>query len=728
MFSLPAVSAYHLSFTSVWIWLIVAGFVAAVVLTWFYYRRTNPMLSRGCRIALGTLRGLALAALFFVFAEPLLVIENSDTKAPVVAVLVDNSTSMKLNRHSTAQFAAIDAYLRNIESKQPGGAQIVRYSFGDTLRRDGVLDGSLPVTAIGEVLADLKRLHEEDNLQSIVLLSDGASNLGSSPVSEAKDLGLPVTTIGFGDPNPLSDIRVVEINTNPVGFVGKEFPVQVVVESRGFENLRLPLRLRQGERILAEQEIDLQGQGRRQTFDLKYTPTDEGEFVIEAAAPVQSNEESEKNNSRQAQIKIRASQIKILLAAAYLNWDFKFLNRALSARSDFKVDRFVESQQRIGGTIPFPANVNALNEYDAVILYDFDADWIADRKQLLDAFFERTGKGLWILAGERFSQRPKTRLPAEMFPYRFVEGRITSESRETNLALTERGRIHPLLRLGADGAATQRLLNELPPFTAFARAFDPRREATILASVPSTFPDEPETPIFAAQPYRSGKVALLSAWPLWRLDFLTQGLKTGDSTYVRLVENMVLWLVAREDVERITITPERPIFIAGEAVHLNARVLDESYVPVEDADVEAVVASQQNPNDSLLISFRFVRPGLYSADLQYLPSGNYRVSGRITREGVRIANPGASFVVEPYSLEDLSQIANFDLLKRISEVSGGAFYAADDTAAIPRFAEFPQTVKVSRAEFTLFDNIWLLTLIIVALCAEWYLRKRYQLL
>ncbi len=721
-------TTYSLSFTSPWLWAIALVFLATIVLTYFYYRRTNPPLSRSLRIILGILRGLALLALFFVFAEPLLEQQSAEDKPPVVAILTDNSTSMATNRHSAAQFAAIEDYLGSISSRLPANAVIEHFSFADTVIPGRATGSGLPVTAIGTALDQLAQLHENENLQAVVMLSDGASNLGPNPVAEARKIGVPVTTIGFGDPNPLPDIRIAKVECNPVGFVGKEFPVEVTLESRGFEGLRLPLRLRRGDRVLTRQEIDLVGQGRQQTVKLQFAPEAEGEIVIEASTPVQANEESDKNNSRQVHVKIRASQIRILLAAASLNWDFKFLNRALSAKDDFKVDLAVESRQKIAGTVPFPENIAGLAEYDALILYDFDADWLGNHKQLLDAFFDRTGKGLFFLAAEKFGASAKVRLPESLLPYRFADGRSTLVRQEVQFDLTERGRIHPLMRLAEDGVTIQRILNALPPFTGYLLASDPRPEATVIASVPPLVAGEQDLPIFAAQRYRSGKVACLSAFPFWKLDFLSKTVNEADSTYSRLVENMVLWLVAREDVERVTITPERPIFIAGESVNLSARVLDEAFVPVEDAEVEAVVKSVQNPADSLVVGFRYDRPGLYSADLHYLPSGNYSIRGRVERQGVKLGNPTSSFIVEPYSLEDLSQIANFDLLKRISEVSGGQFYAAADTASIPPFQSLSSKIVVHRSEFALFDNIWLLGIIIAALCVEWYVRKRYQLL
>ncbi len=728
MLNVLLLTRYSLSFTSVWLWVIALAFVATVVATVFYYRRTNPMLTRGFRITLGVLRGLALAALFFVFAEPLLVMEDSESKPATVAILVDNSTSMANNRHSSEQFSRIEDFVANIKAKLPPDVETVRYTFSDTLTRDGIIDGEFPVTAIGNVLSYLGKDFTEANLQGVVLLSDGASNLGANPVTEARTLGVPVTSIGFGDPNPLPDIRIAQINCNPIGFVGKDFPVEITVESRGFEGLRLPLRIRQGDRTLVQSDIDLEGQGRQQKVSLSFAPDKEGEVVLEASAPVQAKEESEKNNSRQIAVKIRASQIKILLAASSLTWDYKFLHRALAAKTDFKIDASIDSPQRIAGSIPFPDNVDALDNYDALILIDFDSDWFANRKQQFDAFFERTGKGMFVLAGENFGQRPKTRLPADLLPFQPSDGQITIMRQEVQLNLTERGRIHPLMRLAEDGAGTQKLLNGLPPFSGYLRSSRTRPEATVIAEVPAVLEGESATPIMAAHRYRNGKVACLSAFPFWRLDFLAKSIDETDSTYNRLIDNMVLWLVAREDVERVVITPDRPIFIAGESVRLNARVLDDSYIPVEDAEVEASLLSRQNPADSMVVSFRYDRPGNYSADLHYLPSGEYQVNGRVKREGVAIARPQTTFIVEPYSLEDLSQTANFDALKRISEVSGGQFYAADDTASISQFAGLQPKTFVHRSELTLFDNKFLLIFIILMLCTEWFLRKRYQLL
>lgn len=722
------IAGYSLSFTSVWLWLIALVFLISVAATYFYYRRTNPMLNRSFRILLGVLRGLALAALFFVFAEPLLVISRTNNKQPTIAVVVDNSSSMSQNRHSGEQFKNIDIYLKDIKSKIAPGTKIDQYALSDTIIANGEIKGTYPVTAIGDGLSYLREDYDGENLQGVILLSDGAFNLGRNPASEAKKLGAPVTTIGFGNPNPLPDIRIAEVNCNPVGFAGKEFPVEVTLESRGFENLRLPVRLRHGDKVLVQKDIDLVGNGKQQTVELQFVPAAEGQMTLEVSVPVQQNEESDKNNTKQVQVKIRKSRIKILLASAYLNWEYKFLNRALSSKKDFEVSSQIDAKQKLAGTVPFPENIDALNEYDAVILNDFDAEWFNNRKQLWDAFFDRSGKGMFFIAAENFAGKPRNSFVASLLPYQFAEGKQTILPKQISLTMTERGKIHPLMRLAEDVNQTQRILNALPPFSGYLLTSAIAKDAVVIAATPSIMVGEPDTPVLAAHRYRSGKVAMLSAFPFWKLDFLAKGVNEGDSTMVRLMENMVLWLVARDDIERIAITPDKPIMIAGETVKLNARVFDESYQAIDDAELTAKLTSAQNPKDSSIVSFQLVHPGNYVATLHYLPSGNYQVSGVVRRGGQTIGTPSTTFIVEPYSLEDLSHISDFDMLKRMSSLSGGYFYAADDTASIPPFPKYQEKTVVKRSELVLFDYPALLVLIIATLCAEWYLRKRYQLL
>lgn len=724
------IGGYSLAFNAGNLWLIGLIFLVAIGLTWLYYRRTNPPLPGSRRLILGLLRGVAIAALFFVLAEPLLVQKSVESQPPIAAVLIDNSRSMAANQASTEQFSSISDYLGSVESRFDPATEVKVFTVTDTLIPGSDPDGSGEATALGDALHYLATEMEEHNLQSVTLLSDGASNLGVNPATAAKSLGVPVNTIGFGNPNPLPDVQLVEVDHNATGFADKEFEIEVMVESRGFDNTRIPIRVRHHGRNLTQQEITLAGGGRRQSETIKFMPPGEGTYTFEISLPAQEAEDSDKNNSKQIQVRFRKSRIKILLAAAYLNWEFKFLKQVLGANEDFEVIASLESSDsghRLSGTRPFPENVEALGEFDALLLLDFPPEWFEHRRQILDAFFARTGTGAFILAAENFAANRGNDYVDALLPYRFARRTPEIVAQEAFLEPTEQGRIHPLLRLSDDPAENDQLLAVLPPFGAHLLPLETAAGASILATAPMG-DGTAEVPLLGVKRYRTGKVALLSAYPLWKLHFLAHSFDETTNSYATLMQNLILWLVARDDQQRISITPDRPIAIAGEPVELSAQVLDESFMPLADAQVEANLVNEDHLEDTLVVSFLPDRPGQYHARLPYLAPGKYEITGRVEREGLVLGNPTSSMVVEPFSLEDLSRVADFDMLKSISRASGGTFIAAADTAQLAAQPLYLPREQSRISESSLFDNPILLGLFVAAICAEWYLRRRYQLL
>lgn len=77
-------------------WLLVLCALGAAALTYWSYRRTTPPLSRGRRLLLGGLRFLALFLVLFLLFQPVLRRVLRTEEPPVLAVLIDNSRSLRL--------------------------------------------------------------------------------------------------------------------------------------------------------------------------------------------------------------------------------------------------------------------------------------------------------------------------------------------------------------------------------------------------------------------------------------------------------------------------------------------------------------------------------------------------------------------------------------------------------------------------------------------------------
>src|SRR5256885_1065889 len=74
-------------------WNIVLG-IGAILLVWYVYRREGR--SKPVRIGLGILRGLLLAFILILLNRPVLTLGQSRTEPSVLAVMIDDSVSMRV--------------------------------------------------------------------------------------------------------------------------------------------------------------------------------------------------------------------------------------------------------------------------------------------------------------------------------------------------------------------------------------------------------------------------------------------------------------------------------------------------------------------------------------------------------------------------------------------------------------------------------------------------------
>ena len=75
-------------------------------------------------------------------------------------------------------------------------------------------------TDISSALHTLSLQKEDLNIHAILLVTDGAYNLGQNPVYEAEHLGLPLYSVGIGDSAEQKDVLVGRIATNDLVYSG----------------------------------------------------------------------------------------------------------------------------------------------------------------------------------------------------------------------------------------------------------------------------------------------------------------------------------------------------------------------------------------------------------------------------------------------------------------------------------------------------------------------------
>jgi hypothetical protein len=202
-------------------------------------------------------------------------------------------------------------------------------------------------------------------------------------------------------------------------------------------------------------------------------------------------------------------------------------------------------------------------------------------------------------------------------------------------------------------------------------------------------------------------------------------------TYDRFWSNVVRWLAAREEGELIRVTPVSNIFRSGQRIGFQARLYDQSFRPMDRAQVRVMAMKRESPEvveaqGDLFESGR--RDGQYRGDLGVLSPGEYIYRAEVAMGGQMIGQVEGQFFVEAYSLEFERVELNEELLADLASASGGTYFRLQDAQALPESLLFESRETSQRREFEMWNAPGILIAIVFLLAVEWTIRKKNRLL
>lgn len=719
-------SRLWLQFLSQNLWIIIGAFILSLILAYFLYRRTYPPISKGKKTFLMVLRFLALLSLFLAFSSTILFFARELVENPVIVVLVDDSKSMKLRSGDTTRKGIIeDIISSNFLKELKARSEVKAYAFSDTVRQldyeKESLDFSGEITSIGASLEQVEKELKGKNLQGVLLFSDGANNFGKDPQEVAKALAFPVFTCGIGEEITIKDVSIERMVYPDIAYQGEKNQVKVFLSNQGFEGVRVPLILKQKDKILDQKNVVLAGSGQTQEIDLELVANQVGIFRYDLIIPAQEGESIPENNKRSFSFKVLKSKINVLLLAGNLSWEYTFLKRFLSSQENIQLQTVVYREKGKVFSGNFPSSKEKLNEFDLLIFLDTPGFLFNLQKDMLSDFL-KDKSGLFLF-GEQMIQQRNLSPFADFLPFDLKT--ISISHKNFNLSLTEVGRFHPITRLSQDPFENVSLWSNLPPFLGIVGLGNLKPEAKVLAEYAGD--EKSPFPGIVVRARGKSKIMAVLVYPFWRWDFWLWGVDKDNQAYRNLWENSIRWLTTPEDLERFDIKTDKLVYKSGEPIEFRAKLYDESYHRIEDAYVEVKINSEGS-QDSIMMSLKLDGLGDYSGKLGSLPPGEYKLLCLAKRDEKILGQKSSQFLVEEFSLEDLNLNPDKDVLKRVAQLSQGKYYEPDE---LYLFLEDIQ-LDVKRSEKTKKIEIWsspmLLILFILFFSVEWYIRRRSQLL
>lgn len=707
---------------------------AAAVLCALGWRRSGYRRSVGL---LEALRLTVVVAMAVLLNQPEWTGHAESEGRPTVAVLWDASGSME-----TRDVAAPDADDAQPMSRREAIAPLINAHHWDTIdpRLDVVCQ---PFSSAGGGGTDLftplaDALRQHDQLQAVVLISDGDWSDGAPPVQAASRLrsaGVPVLVVPVGSRTPLPDLQLTGFEPPTFGVAGK--------------SVRIPLTIQSSLKMDHQTEVVLHGtDGSRQTHSvlvaanantedaIVWKPQSSGEVTLTLEVPVHPTETLSDNNHATATITIRREQLRVLVVESYPRWEYRYLRNALSRDEGIEVSCLLlhPGLSKVGGGSRdylqrFPDGLDELAVFDVVFLGDVgvgEGQLTEQQCGWLKGLVEHQASGLvWMPGwqGRQFSLM-QTAL-ADLCPVVLDPAQPNGWGTRSpqQIELTQLGRQSLLTRLVDGQEENVHVWGGLPGFQWYAPVLRRKPGTQVLAVHEEVSNRFGRLPLIATQTYGAGKTLFMGTDGAWRW---RKGVE--DQYHYRFWGQVVRWMayqrnMAEGESMRLSFSPEQPQ--VGQTISFRANVMDADGEPLDDTDVSARV----KPPSGAAETIRFVSSddgwGAYTARFAAVQPGKHAVTLVCAQTGATLQT---SLLVRGSASERAGQPARPEVLEEIARVSGGSVLQISDVDdAVRRLAQLPPARRPMYRQ-PLWSHPAVAAALIALLAMFWALRKTVGLM
>ena len=637
---------------------LLAGAAYAAVLYFIGHSR----FSRRTQWVLAALRFLAVSAISLLLLAPMTRRTVHERQQPHVLVAVDRSLSVLQGPDSTFSADALQEALG-------GKLRITLRTFGDAAGTD-----------IGSVLEDAV-----DDVDAVVLATDGIANRGPNPATAAEHLAVPVHTIALGDTTPRRDAALGGLRVSRVAMAGSTIPMEITVTALLLDGhtARFTVEDARGRSIMSQQ-VTYDDDRFAQTIQATLPAAEPGLQRFTARLSVLEGEVSVENNTLTFYVDVIDARRKVAIVADAPHPDLAALRRAIGNNPNYETELFFATDMR---------KIKA-DDYSLVVLHNLPS------REHPDVAFAKDMAQLYVVG-----------LHTDLVRFNALHTgvEITSKANRTQevTAIAREG----FTLFNLDGANA---FEAFPPLSA------PFGEARLAEGVQTLFgarlgsidTRQPMVAATAQGEYRRVVIWGEGIWR-WRLaDFADAG---SHERFDRMVQQLVAFAAMQADRQRLRVDAERT-YQAGNPAVLRAQLYNEAYELTNSAEV-----SLDLKGDSTSGNYTFQRDGDgYSLTLPDLPEGVYRyraaTADGLTAEGF--------FAVEATGVELSRMVADHALLRTISHTTGGRTFAPDDLDGLrQQLAELKPTIYSHTRYSDLLGLPWVLAIIVLLLGAEWLIRK-----
>ena len=776
------------------LFLLGLGITAAVWGILYLYRREGRSLNRLTRIFISALRMIALGGVVIMLLEPVIVFTKTEQVPSTILVLRDQSESMDLKDAYASQTYAdrlaqslhleggvrqlrdtprnqlIDRALNSGLTKTleaNGDRVLASHTFAGQLLTDSTTQpttspSTLPIgidrttTAIGTAVRQAIAAYRGQPLAGILLITDGQSNAGESPVKAAEyagSEGIPIISLTAGTLEGPRNARVSKIEASKTVFVRDPSQLRVILESHGLAKAPATLVMERRKdggpwEEFARQSITLEENGQVQSIPFDFKEERPTRLEIRATLADVGPELTTDDNVATEEIRVIRQKIKVLFIAGNTFPEVEFIRNALLRDSGVAASTWLQAAtadyEQPGNPVikKLPQTQEELNDYDCVVLYDPDPNgWPQQFPQMLGDFVGKAGGGLVYIAGERMTKNlfdrsddPSaqwlTMLPVVAEPglYQSEVTMKLSAKEAWKLEITPEGKADPIFQFDTDGEKNEKILANLPGMYWHFPVTRAKPGATVLArhADPRMRNEHGQNVLLATQLVGPGRTFFVAFDSTYRWRYLDE--QYFDGFWARMIDRAgrTKQLGGRYPY---TLSTDRNTYKPGSQVTLTARFenpadrdssLDALHGEVEVADAAPIplnLTPKSGDNGAFETTFTVNKPGPH-----FIKVWSGAEEAKLVVKAATMQIP-----VELPNLEFERPTLELATLQAMAKASGGAVFDLSQADQLPAAFRVHKVARVleDRQEIWHAPLIW--GGILLAIFTEWVLRKKFRM-
>ncbi|MFA6455875.1 MAG: hypothetical protein WCW40_03555, partial [Bacteroidota bacterium] len=323
---------------------------------------------------------------------------------------------------------------------------------------------------------------------------------------------------------------------------------------------------------------------------------------------------------------------------------------------------------------------------------------------------------LLFIAG-RTVDLQKVRSMEAVFPFTVASERMDEQMILPSVPLKAKG--HQLLQ-GWNAS-----WDKLPPLFYSLQTFAAKPEAQNLLGV-KIQNVALTNPLLLVRTIGQAKSAAMLGYGIYRWKLLAGSAEETKEFFDSWLTALVRWLSTREQDNYLRIEPSKEFYSQGERVDMMGQVYNESYQPVDGAEVQITLRSLRN-NERFETTLSSLGSGLYDGSFEGLPEGDFAYTAVARQGSDTIGTTNGRISVGEQSIEFAETKMNKPLMKQLATASAGAYADASGwdglVDGILKREEMKPHEQIRTSEFNLWNLPSYLAIVILLLGIEWLIRK-----